>query len=222
MFCLHGGERRIRTFEGFSRQIYSLIPLTAWVSPPGWSWQWDSNPQPADYKSAALPIELCQQKANAEYNFYFEFCQSFEGIERILLPVSGHLEDRIGSDLRVGKRNLNRMIGAELIIPKDMFSSQQLVGPVFKKAGGIFQTVDIMATGPDLEISKVGAEAYFVRNTDFFRSIFSFPKKCIDIGTLSVFVENVTKSFAIGPYSTADSRRISQHPHWITLSLIHI
>ena len=24
------------------------------------SWQWDSNPQPADYKSAALPIELCQ------------------------------------------------------------------------------------------------------------------------------------------------------------------
>ena len=25
------------------------------------SWQWDSNPQPADYKSAALPIELCQQ-----------------------------------------------------------------------------------------------------------------------------------------------------------------
>ena len=60
MFCLHGGERRIRTFEGFSRQIYSLIPLTAWVSPPGWSWQWDSNPQPADYKSAALPIELRQ------------------------------------------------------------------------------------------------------------------------------------------------------------------
>ena len=77
-----GGGRRIRTFEGFSRQIYSLIPLTAWVSPPGWSWQWDSNPQPADYKSAALPIELCQHKANAEFNLYFEFCQSFEGIER--------------------------------------------------------------------------------------------------------------------------------------------
>ena len=57
-FC---GERRIRTFEGFSRQIYSLIPLTAWVSPPGWSWQWDSNPQPADYKSAALPTELHSQ-----------------------------------------------------------------------------------------------------------------------------------------------------------------
>ena len=27
-----------------------------------WSWRWDSNPQPADYKSAALPIELRQPK----------------------------------------------------------------------------------------------------------------------------------------------------------------
>lgn len=25
-----------------------------------WSWRWDSNPQPADYKSAALPVELRQ------------------------------------------------------------------------------------------------------------------------------------------------------------------
>ena len=27
---------------------------------PAWSWRWDLNPQPADYKSAALPIELRQ------------------------------------------------------------------------------------------------------------------------------------------------------------------
>ncbi len=26
----------------------------------GWSWLWDSNPQPAAYKAAALPIELSQ------------------------------------------------------------------------------------------------------------------------------------------------------------------
>ena len=26
-----------------------------------WSWRWDLNPQPADYKSAALPIELRQR-----------------------------------------------------------------------------------------------------------------------------------------------------------------
>ena len=28
---------------------------------PYWSWRWDLNPQPADYKSAALPIKLRQQ-----------------------------------------------------------------------------------------------------------------------------------------------------------------
>ena len=31
--------------------------------PREWSWRWDSNPQPADYKSAALPIELRQHEA---------------------------------------------------------------------------------------------------------------------------------------------------------------
>ena len=27
----------------------------------GWSWRWDLNPQPADYKSVALPVELHQR-----------------------------------------------------------------------------------------------------------------------------------------------------------------
>jgi hypothetical protein len=26
-----------------------------------WSWRWESNPRPADYKSAALPTELHQR-----------------------------------------------------------------------------------------------------------------------------------------------------------------
>ncbi len=29
-----------------------------------WSRRWDSNPQPADYKSAALPIELHRQSTH--------------------------------------------------------------------------------------------------------------------------------------------------------------
>ena len=33
-----------------------------------WSWRWDSNPQPADYKSAALPIEL-RQPSRAELRY---------------------------------------------------------------------------------------------------------------------------------------------------------
>ncbi len=34
-----------------------------------WSWRWDLNPQPADYKSAALPIELRQRKSKHRNRF---------------------------------------------------------------------------------------------------------------------------------------------------------
>ena len=86
-----------------SRQIYSLIPLTARESPlivfivyfwffscsflkgnrryriqkndayppqRKWSWRWDLNPQPAVYKTAALPVELRQPDSNL---FIIEF-----------------------------------------------------------------------------------------------------------------------------------------------------
>ncbi len=44
------------------QQIYSLPPLTTReLSQHNWSWWTDSNPRPADYKSAALPTELHQQ-----------------------------------------------------------------------------------------------------------------------------------------------------------------
>ena len=62
----NGGERRNRTFEGACRQIYSLVPLAAWVSLHSdieiflWSWRRDLNPRPAVYKTAALPTELLQ------------------------------------------------------------------------------------------------------------------------------------------------------------------
>ena len=45
------------------QQIYSLSPLATREFPHiqlRWSWWTDSNPRPADYKSAALPTELHQ------------------------------------------------------------------------------------------------------------------------------------------------------------------
>ena len=42
-----------------------IPPFPQGVGPKGWSWRWDSNPQPADYKSAALPIELRQHEARS-------------------------------------------------------------------------------------------------------------------------------------------------------------
>ncbi len=51
------GESRIRTYEVVRQQSYSLIHLATLESPPNFikkSLQRDSNPRPADYKSAAL------------------------------------------------------------------------------------------------------------------------------------------------------------------------
>ena len=52
-----------------SWQIYSLLPL-ATLEPVHinvrallWSRRWDLNPQPTDYKSVALPIELLRRKS---------------------------------------------------------------------------------------------------------------------------------------------------------------
>jgi hypothetical protein len=59
-----GGEGRIRTSEGVRRQIYSLLPLAAREPLPKHSlllrahlsrWR-ESNSQPTDYKSVALPL----------------------------------------------------------------------------------------------------------------------------------------------------------------------
>ena len=77
------------------RQIYSLLPLATrepiqglrqTIGMPvarrgdrgiayavrrrcaGWSRRWDLNPQPADYKSAALPIELHRRTPNQQEN----------------------------------------------------------------------------------------------------------------------------------------------------------
>ena len=51
------------------------VPFGRSGIPPGrivfrvtWSWRWDSNPQPADYKSAALPIELRQRENPTDLN----------------------------------------------------------------------------------------------------------------------------------------------------------
>src|SRR5436305_15209279 len=59
-----GGERRIRTSVGqCPADLQSAAFNRSAISPSSaeWSWRRDSNPRPADYKSAALPTELCQQ-----------------------------------------------------------------------------------------------------------------------------------------------------------------
>ena len=59
-----GGGRWIRTTEGIASR-FTVCPLWPLGNSPifscaVWSWWTDSNPRPADYKSAALPTELHQ------------------------------------------------------------------------------------------------------------------------------------------------------------------
>ena len=58
-----GGRRWIRTTEAGSNR-FTVCPLWPLGNPPifDWSWWTDSNPRPADYKSAALPAELHQHR----------------------------------------------------------------------------------------------------------------------------------------------------------------
>ena len=68
----YGGGGRTRTYVVERRQIYSLLPLTAWVPLLKYcfsiilSWRQELNLQPPDYKSGALPIELRQHHSVAE------------------------------------------------------------------------------------------------------------------------------------------------------------
>jgi hypothetical protein len=55
----HSGIPPALSTEGTAKNRTSQKPLLT-TARNSWSWLWDSNPQPADYKSAALPIELNQ------------------------------------------------------------------------------------------------------------------------------------------------------------------
>ena len=57
------------------QQIYSLLPLATRESSHAWSWWSESNQQPADYKSAALPLShtsnyYCDAQL-AEHDVYY-------------------------------------------------------------------------------------------------------------------------------------------------------
>ncbi len=63
------GNNQVVEGHGFEpwnpkEQIYSLPRLTTSLSLQKWCRQRESNPQPTDYKSVALPVTLCRQKNN--------------------------------------------------------------------------------------------------------------------------------------------------------------
>ena len=86
-----GGRRWIRTTEGDASR-FTVCPL--WPlgnSPIFWSWWRESNPQPADYKSAALPLSHTSKfrfiSGKSKYSIKGCACQVFFWFFwRIFLP----------------------------------------------------------------------------------------------------------------------------------------
>ena len=57
---MYGGEGRIRTTEPKGTELQSAA-FSHFATSPTWCRLKDLNPQPTDYKSVALPIELSRQ-----------------------------------------------------------------------------------------------------------------------------------------------------------------
>ena len=88
MFAATWWRRVDSNHRSETQQIYSLPPLATreLLHMKFWSWWTDSNPRPADYKSAALPTELHQHvgrnwrvlpNSKGYYSREFSPCQSF-------------------------------------------------------------------------------------------------------------------------------------------------
>jgi hypothetical protein len=69
------------------------VPFGHSGTPPLWSWRWDLNPQPADYKSAALPIELRQLPKRQTVSQARGICQ----VNRLLMATAGSPSREEGS-----------------------------------------------------------------------------------------------------------------------------
>ena len=61
---ISGGERWIRTIEPEGTDLQSVAFSHFATSPKKWCRNQDLNPEPTDYKSVALPIELFRQHNN--------------------------------------------------------------------------------------------------------------------------------------------------------------
>ena len=59
--AISGGERWIRTIEPEGTDLQSAAFSHFATSPKKWCRNQESNPEPTDYKSVALPIELFRQ-----------------------------------------------------------------------------------------------------------------------------------------------------------------
>src|SRR5690554_433379 len=100
--AISGGGGRIRTCEALASDLQS-DPFGHSGTPPeqirsrepaktlNWSWRTESNPRPADYKSAALPTELRQPTfASSARPVYYGFSFDVATPLQVLLSINSN------------------------------------------------------------------------------------------------------------------------------------
>ena len=100
-----------------TQQIYSLPPLATreLLHMKLWSWWTDSNPRPADYKSAALPAELYQHLSNEQVVYY----------QTSIRLSTGNLK-KGGILLYVGKRHHDSVHAVCSLCAQDIYAGETL------------------------------------------------------------------------------------------------
>ena len=97
-FLVEGGGFEPPKADADRFTVCSLWPLGN--PSASWSWRWDLNPQPADYKSAALPIELRQRPKRWTGSDMADGCQEFFAL--VFTPGSNGRQEGIPKRISPG------------------------------------------------------------------------------------------------------------------------
>ena len=119
---------------------------------------------------------------------------------------------------RLWFRQPDGVVGAELIIKKNILSFRKLPFSVWKLVCGLLEAVGGLAACPAIIIGHAGTETgFFLDNKRLSR--FSLGKGLIifvDIGAFPAVFKQVAESFAVWLYGIAEGRRRGKHPHGIS------
>ncbi|MCH9617036.1 MAG: hypothetical protein SP1CHLAM9_03380 [Chlamydiia bacterium] len=81
-------NRRLRDLQSLAIGHYATLPLKIESILRKFCWRRDSNPQPSDYKSGTLPVELRQQNGNDNSINNQKLGQSFSSITHFFYSQS--------------------------------------------------------------------------------------------------------------------------------------
>ena len=102
-----------------------------------------------------------------------------------------------------------------LVVAEDVFGAEQLVAAVGVLVAGVFEAPGGLSAGPAVEVAHVGAQTGFVADggAAVFGVRFHLARPGVDVGAVTLAVEQVAVGFAVGMHACADAGAGFEHPH---------